>query len=259
MNLSVIIPVYNERRFLRNTIELVLAQDIGSIEGLEIIVVDDASTDGTSVIAQELAEEHAEVVLETHLRNTGKGAALRTGLARARGDVVLIQDADLEYHPRDYKRLLRPIVERTADVVYGSRFLGSSEKRVLFFWHMIGNRILTLFSNMLTNLNLTDMETGYKVFRKEIADQITIEEKRFGVEPELTAKIAHLGARVFEVGIGYYGRTYSEGKKIGWKDGVRALWCISKYWFKCRFLSPRQRTLGRTMPGERIDGTLHHL
>ncbi len=237
MKLSIVIPVYNEGVFIERTVELAVAQPVDGVAEREIIIVDDASTDGTPQIAKNLAEKHFPVVrVLRHDRNCGKGAALRTGFKEAVGDIILVQDGDFEYHPRDYGRLLRPIVNGQADVVYGSRFMGSSEKRVIFFWHMMGNRLLTLWSNMLTNLNLTDMETGYKVFRKEVVDALEIKEERFGVEPEITAKVASLGARIYEVGIGYHGRTYDEGKKIGWKDGVRALWVISKYFFKCRIL-----------------------
>jgi glycosyltransferase involved in cell wall biosynthesis len=190
--------------------------------------VDDCSTDGTQeIVKNEIANQVDRVIY--HKKNMGKGAALRSGLKAASGDVVIIQDADLEYNPEDYPRLLRPILEEKADVVYGSRFAGSDERRVLYFWHMVGNKILTLISNVFTNITLTDMETGYKVFKKEIIDKITIEEERFGFEPEITAKIAKLKCRIYEVGISYCGRTYQEGKKINWKDGVRTLWCIIKY------------------------------
>lgn len=202
----------------------------GSYPDKEIIVVDDCSNDGTRDI---LRSEIAPLVdkLLYHEVNQGKGAALRTGIHTATGDIVLIQDADLEYDPNEYSKLIEPILQDKADVVYGSRFMGGNPHRVLYFWHRIGNGLLTLFSNMCTNINLTDMETCYKVFRREIIQGITIEENRFGFEPEITAKIAKTGSRIYEVGISYYGRTYQEGKKIGWKDGLHALWCILKYNF----------------------------
>ena len=195
---------------------------------MELIVVDDASRDRTRALLESLPPSPDLRVL-AHDRNQGKGAALRTGIAAATGDVVVIQDADLEYDPQEYPKLLQPILDGKADVVYGSRFIGGESHRVLYFWHYVGNRILTLLSNAFTNLNLTDMETCYKIFRREVIQSIQIEENRFGFEPEITAKIAAIGCRVFEVGISYAGRTYAEGKKIGWKDGVRAIWCIFKY------------------------------
>ncbi len=226
--LSVLIPVFNERPTIAEILRRVAAVDISK----EIIVVDDGSDDGTREYLQQLVRrEHelGDLRLLLHPRNLGKGAAIRTALHSVGGDILLIQDADLEYDPRDYPRLLAPVLEGKADVVYGSRFTGSEAHRVLFFWHMVGNRFLTLLSNMFTNLNLTDMETCYKLFRADVLRRIEIEEQRFGFEPEVTAKAARLGLRIYEVGIGYSGRTYGEGKKIGWKDGVRALYCILKY------------------------------
>ena len=223
--LSVVIPCYNERTTLEPLLQRVRGSDVGD---LEIIVVDDCSTDGTRELLRERLEKQVERVIY-HERNQGKGAALRTGFAAATGEIVLVQDADLEYDPQEYPRLLRPILDGRADVVFGSRFSGGEAHRVLYFWHSLGNRFLTLFSNAMTNLNLTDMEVCYKVFRREVLQQIRIEEDRFGFEPEITAKVAKQGCRVFEVGISYSGRTYHEGKKIGWRDGVRAVWCILKY------------------------------
>ena len=225
MRLSVIIPCYNERGTIESVIDAVRAAPGGE---KEIIVVDDCSRDGSGELLEGPLRAKVDRVLR-HPVNRGKGAALRTGIAEATGDIVIIQDADLEYDPQQYPALIEPILQDKADVVYGSRFLGGGPHRVLYFWHRVGNGFLTLLSNMFTNLNLTDMETCYKVFRREIIQSLRIEEDRFGFEPEITAKIAKLRCRVYEVGISYHGRTYEEGKKIGWKDGVRAVWCILKY------------------------------
>ena len=226
MKLSVVVPVYNEKQ----TIGQILARIQKTPYDKEIIVVDDCSTDGTKDILRKLDGEREipSARMFYHTVNQGKGAALRTGIQHATGDIVLIQDADLEYDPAEYPILIQPIVAGNADVVYGSRFL-SGPHRVLFFWHSLGNKLLTLLSNMFTDLNLTDMETGFKVFRREIFSKISIEENRFGIEPEITAKIAKLRCRIYEVPISYFGRDYSEGKKITWKDGFAALWCIMKY------------------------------
>jgi glycosyltransferase involved in cell wall biosynthesis len=222
---SIVIPCYNEAATLEQVIDKVLA---APIPHMEVIVVDDGSTDGTvDVLRDKVAPRVAQVLF--HERNQGKGAALRTGFAAATGEIVLVQDADLEYDPRDYPRLLQPILEDRADVVFGSRFTGGESHRVLYFWHSVMNKLLTLLSNMLTDLNLTDMEVCYKVFRRSVLQHITIEENRFGFEPEITAKVAKQRCRIYEVGISYSGRTYEEGKKIGWRDGVRAIWCILKY------------------------------
>ena len=222
--LSIVIPVYNEVR----TLDELVARVSGVPVAKEIILVDDGSTDGSRERLRALAKP-PEIRVLFHERNQGKGAAIRTGIAAATMDLVVIQDADLEYDPDELPKLMGPIVAGKADVVFGSRFIGSEPHRVLYFWHMVVNRILTLLSNLLTNLNLTDIETCYKMFRREIIQSIAIEESRFGVEPELTAKVAKLGCRIYEVGISYSGRTYEEGKKIGWRDGVRAIWCILKY------------------------------
>lgn len=218
-------PVYNERRTLHEVIERVLAVPLD----VELICVDDGSHDGSQEILAELQNQHSNLRVFLQPKNMGKGAALRRGIQEATGDFVVIQDADLEYDPSDYPNLLEPLLQGKADVVYGSRFLGSGPRRVLYFWHSVGNWMLTLLSNCLTNINLSDMETCYKVFRREIIQAIPIEENRFGFEPEITVKVAKRHLRIYEVGIGYWGRTYEEGKKIGWKDGFRALWCLLKY------------------------------
>jgi glycosyltransferase involved in cell wall biosynthesis len=225
MKLSVVMPVYNERGTLRQVIEKVLAVPFD----IELLCVDDGSNDGSSEILAELAAGHPQIRFLQQLHNMGKGAALRRGIQEATGDFLVIQDADLEYDPSDYALILQPLLQGKADAVYGSRFLGAAPHRVLYFWHSVGNRALTLFSNCLTNINLSDMETCYKAFRREIIQSIPIEENRFGFEPEITVKLAKRRLRIFEVGISYWGRTYEEGKKIGWKDGVRALWCLLKY------------------------------
>jgi len=223
MKLSVVIPVFNEKDTIRKIYDCVRAVNPDG----EIILVDDFSTDGTREILKGLADDSTQVIL--HEKNQGKGAALRSGFRHALGDIVIIQDADLEYDPNDYAKIIAPIIAGKADVVYGSRFMGDQAHRVVYFWHRVGNGFLTLLSNMLTNLNLTDMETCYKAFRREIIQSIEIEENRFGFEPEITAKIAKMRCRIFEVGISYYGRTYEEGKKIGWKDGISAIRSIIRY------------------------------
>ena len=229
MKLSVVVPVFNERATIHQIVAAIGAVPLESL-GLskEIVIVDDYSADGTRDELKKLEGQPGIRVLY-HERNQGKGAALRTGFAAATGDLVIVQDADLEYDPREYSKLVQPILEGRADVVFGSRFAGGESHRVLYFWHSLGNKFLTLLSNMFTDLNLTDMETCYKVFRREVLQQITVEENRFGFEPEITAKVAKLRCRVYEVGISYAGRTYDEGKKIGWRDGLRAVWCIIKY------------------------------
>lgn len=227
MKLSIVVPVFNERDTIVRIVKAIEEVPLAGIEK-EIIVVDDCSNDGTKEILEQEFPRGTHVVLH-HERNMGKGAALRTGFSTATGDIILIQDADLEYDPREYPKLLKPILEGNADVVYGSRFLGGEEKRVLYYWHYVGNKLLTTLSNMFTNINLTDMETCFKVFRKDVLMNISIEENRFGFEPEITAKVAKLKCRIFEVGISYRGRTYAEGKKIHLKDGVSALRCIIKY------------------------------
>ncbi|MBK9126636.1 MAG: glycosyltransferase family 2 protein [Phycisphaerales bacterium] len=231
MLLSVVMPVYNERTTLFEIIRRVLAAPV-PLER-EVILVDDFSRDGTRELYAELPARFpgATIRVFMHEVNRGKGAALRTGFAQARGDLVIVQDSDLEYDPGDYPKLLKPLLDGRADVVYGSRFVGGDEHRVLYFWHYVGNRFLTTLSNMFTNLNLTDMETCYKVFRREVLAGMVLRSDRFGIEPELTAKVAKGGWRVYEVGISYSGRSYEEGKKITWKDGVRAIYCIIRFWW----------------------------
>lgn len=223
---SIIMPVYNEKTFVKKAITAVLRSNIGKIQK-ELIVVDDGSTDGTTLILKKINRKNIKILFQKY--NMGKGAAIKRGLKEITGDVVVIQDADLEYNPDEYKFLLQPILDKKADVVFGSRFLGDRPHRVLNYWHMVGNKLLTLLSNMMTNINLTDMETGYKMFTKSVAKQIIIKENRFGFEPEITAKIAKLNVRIYEVGISYSGRNYDQGKKINWRDGVWAMICIFKY------------------------------
>ena len=225
MKISIVIPCYNEAETIETIVQAVLAVPMTN---REIIIVDDCSTDGTQELLYKKISHHVDQIIY-HKNNQGKGAALRSGFANVTGEIVIIQDADLEYNPQEYPVLIQPILDGKADVVFGSRFQGGQAHRVLYFWHYMGNKALTLLSNMFTNLNLTDMETCYKVFRNEVLQQIEIKENRFGVEPELTAKVSKLGCRIYEVGISYSGRTYSEGKKINWKDGVQAIWCILKY------------------------------
>lgn len=221
--ISIVIPVYNECKTILKILERVREVPLNK----EIIIVDDCSTDGTRELLNGINGENIRII--NHDKNLGKGAALQTGFSKVNGEIIIIQDADLEYDPQDYPKLLQPILAEKADVVYGSRFVGGDPHRVVFFWHMVGNKFLTFLSNMFTNLNLTDMESCYKVFTREVLGKLTLEEKRFGFEPEFTAKIARLDMRIYEVGISYSGRTYKEGKKIGWKDGFSAIKCILKY------------------------------
>ncbi len=230
--LSIVIPVYNEARTIHRVLDLLRELELVNGIGKEIILVDDCSTDGSADTIRAYAAQHPQMGLRllAHAVNQGKGAALHTGIREATGDYLIVQDADLEYDPEEYNLLIKPILKGFADVVFGSRFMGGHPHRVLFFWHSIGNTVLTFFSNMCTDLNLTDMETCYKLFRRDLVQGLNLQEKRFGFEPEVTAKIARVpGVRIYEVGISYYGRTYAEGKKIGWRDGFRALYCIFKY------------------------------
>ena len=240
MKLSVVMPVYNERATLREVVLKVLAVPME----IELICVDDGSRDGSREILAELQSEYPQIRVVAQPQNFGKGAALRRGIQDATGDYVIIQDADLEYDPAEYPLMIEPLIQGKADVVFGSRFLGGAPHRVLYFWHSVGNRLLTLLSNCLTNINLSDMETCYKVFRREVIQSIPIEENRFGFEPEITVKVARRNLRIYEVGISYWGRTYEEGKKIGWKDGVRALYCLLKYSFK----EPRTKAVVQATP-----------
>jgi len=226
--LSIVIPVFNEVNTIQEIIERVREVHLPQVANREIVIVDDYSKDGTKELLAAYKDQDTFKII-FHDRNRGKGAALRSGIAETTGSIVIIQDADLEYDPQEYPKLMAPLLAGKADVVYGSRFAGGESKRVLYYWHSVGNKFLTTLSNMFTNINLTDMETCYKAFRGEVIRSIRIEEDRFGFEPEVTSKVARMGCRIYEVGIHYSGRTYSEGKKINWKDGVRAIWCILYY------------------------------
>jgi glycosyltransferase involved in cell wall biosynthesis len=254
MKVSVIIPCFNEQDTIETIVERVMSVDISL--PFEVVVVDDFSTDNTRRVLSKL-ESNDSIRVAYHSTNMGKGSALHTGFNLASGDIIIIQDADLEYNPDEYPKLLQPILEDKADVVYGSRFVGGDSHRVLYFWHSIGNKMLTLLSNMFTNLNLTDMEVCYKVFRRDILQYIELKEERFGFEPEFTAKIARLGCRIFEVGISYYGRTYKEGKKINWRDGIRAVYVILKYGLVFRESGLRDRNPG-TYLEQQIGYTSYH-
>jgi len=237
--ISILVPAYNEAGTIAALLDKVIGVSLSNSIRKEIIIVNDGSKDNTLTILDEYLKRHnqtplelskTELVIHHKVVNEGKGAAIHTGIKLATGDYIIVQDADLEYDPREYDILLKPILEGFADVVYGSRFIGGNPHRILFFWHSIGNKVLTFASNMFTNLNLTDMETCYKLFKADILKKLVLKERRFGFEPEVTAKVARvIGVRIYEVGISYYGRTYAEGKKINWKDGFRALWCILKY------------------------------
>jgi glycosyltransferase involved in cell wall biosynthesis len=244
MKLSVVTPIYDERATLREVVDRILSVPLE----IELICIDDGSRDGSRELLAALQAQHSQIKVLLQPRNMGKGAALRRGIQEATGDFVLIQDADLEYDPKDYPLLLEPLIQGKADVVYGSRFMGGAPHRVLYFWHSVGNWLLTLLSNCLTNINLSDMETCYKVFRREIIQAIPLEENRFGFEPEVTVKVAKRRLRIYEVGISYQGRTYEEGKKIGWRDGVRALWVLLKYSIKEPVVALQPAQSSKSMP-----------